>query len=92
MNPLDLLLLACPAMMVVCVFGMRGRGGRGGEDAAQQSVSVPRHTDANAVLEERLADLMVENDALRRELTASGGSGLGSGATPVAEGLVRGRG
>ncbi len=68
MNPLDLLLLACPAMMVVCVFGMRGRGGQQPTTSADEGRSL---TAPNAALEERLADLMVENDELRRRLDPS---------------------
>lgn len=78
-NPLDLLLLACPAMMALCVFGMRGsRPGQAGQ--------VPLH-DASApsgqASETRLADLMLENDELRRRLAQAGGAPSPAAAPPL---------
>lgn len=66
-NPLDLLLLACPAMLVACVFGMRGQGGQRSPRPNDDTRPTGFHS---AALEERLVDLMGENDELRQRLAA----------------------
>ena len=72
MNLADLLLLACPAMMVLCVFGMRGRSGDATTPKTRDDSLGGRKADST--LEERLADLLVENDDLRRRLEAREGA------------------
>lgn len=83
MNPLDLLLLACPAMMVLCVIGMRGQGR---DEAARSPAGRFEAPPAGGALETRLADLMVENDDLRRRLDAVSATPSAAAPTPETAG------
>lgn len=80
-----LALLACPLMMVVCLFGMGKMGGAAPAASETQSASqLPQ--ERVAALQHQLQTIQAELTALQPDLAPAAGSRPGSGDDRLLEG------